>query len=227
VNRALRAATMGVLLLSPVALSACSAGQVTQTATQERDKSGATAQVGDITLRSAEVAYPSSGRYDRGDDAELRVAIVNGGTEPDTLVDVTGKDFARAEISASATASTTSSSAAASATPTESAGATPTESAGATPTGTPATPSSAPAATSAAGSSEIEIPPHSAVFVGSGDDTITLVDLARPLTTGQYIDVTFTFQKAGEVTLRVPVANPSRAGSRGETFDFHQETTHG
>ena len=55
-NRALRAATMGVLLLSPVALSACSAGQVTQTATQERDKTGAQAQVGDITVR----AGPSS-----------------------------------------------------------------------------------------------------------------------------------------------------------------------
>jgi hypothetical protein len=52
VNRALRAATMGVLLLSPVALSACSAGQVTQTATQERDKVGAMGQVGDLTLRA-------------------------------------------------------------------------------------------------------------------------------------------------------------------------------
>src|SRR3712207_9405987 len=40
VNRALRAATMGVLLLSPVALTACSAGQVPQTATQNRDKVG-------------------------------------------------------------------------------------------------------------------------------------------------------------------------------------------
>ena len=39
-NRALRAATMGVLLLGPLALSACSAGQVTQTATQDRDKAG-------------------------------------------------------------------------------------------------------------------------------------------------------------------------------------------
>ena len=40
-NRALRAATIGVLLLSPAALSACSAGQVTQTASQNRDKTGA------------------------------------------------------------------------------------------------------------------------------------------------------------------------------------------
>ena len=45
-NRALGAATAGVLLLSPLALSACSAGQVTQTATQQRDKVGAMAQVG-------------------------------------------------------------------------------------------------------------------------------------------------------------------------------------
>ena len=59
-NRALRAATMGVLLLSPVALSACSAGQVTQTATQERDKTGAQAQVGDITLRQVQLAYPEA-----------------------------------------------------------------------------------------------------------------------------------------------------------------------
>jgi hypothetical protein len=45
VKRALRAAIVGVALFSPVALSACSAGQVTQTATQERDKVGAMAQV--------------------------------------------------------------------------------------------------------------------------------------------------------------------------------------
>jgi copper(I)-binding protein len=249
VNRALRAATMGVLLLSPVALSACSAGQVTQTATQERDKTGSTAQIGDITLRSAELAYPRSGRYDAGDDAELQVAIVNGGAEPDALVDVTGKDFTRAEISTSGASSATSSgassatssgasaSASASGSPSTSgspsasasasASAAPTGSAALTPTGTTAAPSSAPAATSSAGSSEIVIPPHSSVFVGSGDYTITLVGLARPLTTGQYLDVTFTFRKAGEVTLRVTVANPPRAGNRGETFDFHQETSHG
>ena len=58
VNRALRAATMGVLLLSPVALSACSAGQVTQTATQERDKTGGQAQVGDLTLRAGRSSLP-------------------------------------------------------------------------------------------------------------------------------------------------------------------------
>jgi copper(I)-binding protein len=99
VNRALRAATMGVLLLSPVALSACGSGQVTQTATQERDKTGAQAQVGDITLRQVQLAYPSGGIYQAGDDARLIATIVNSGARTDTLTGVSGQGFASAEIS--------------------------------------------------------------------------------------------------------------------------------
>jgi len=101
VTRALRAALVGVALFSPVALSACSAGQVTQTATQERDKVGAMAQVGDITLRQVELAYPRSGSYDAGDDAELTMAVVNTGEEADTLVSVEGEGFSSAEITGS------------------------------------------------------------------------------------------------------------------------------
>ena len=97
-NRALRAVTTVVLLLSPVALTACSAGRVTQTATQERDKVGALAQVGDITIRAAKLASPGETGYERGDDAELLMAIVNSGTEPDTLVDVTGDGFGAVEF---------------------------------------------------------------------------------------------------------------------------------
>ena len=92
-NRALRAVTTVVLLLSPVALTACSAGRVTQTATQERDKVGALAQVGDITIRAAKLASPGEDGYERGDDADLLMAIVNSGTEPDTLSEVTGEGF--------------------------------------------------------------------------------------------------------------------------------------
>ena len=97
-NRALRAATMGVLLLSPVALTACSAGQVTQTASQERDKTGGQAQVGDLTLRQAQLESPRGGGYEDGDDAELRLAIVNTGTEDDTLTAIEGDGFDEAEV---------------------------------------------------------------------------------------------------------------------------------
>jgi copper(I)-binding protein len=104
VNRALRAATMGVLLLSPVALSACSAGQVTQTATQDRDKTGGQAQAGALTLRQAQLESPQGGGYDVGDDAQLQLAIVNSGTEDDALVGIEGDGFAEAEVRGSSPA---------------------------------------------------------------------------------------------------------------------------
>jgi copper(I)-binding protein len=99
VNRALRAATMGALLLSPVVLSACGAGQVTQTATQDRDKTGGQAKVAGITLREVTIAYPRGGAYDPGDSAPLRMAIVNSTAQSDTLTGIEGKGFASAQLS--------------------------------------------------------------------------------------------------------------------------------
>jgi copper(I)-binding protein len=202
VNRALRAATVGVLLLSPVALSACSAGQVTQTATQERDKTGGMAQVGELTLRAAELEHPRAGAYEEGDDAELRLAIVNGGQEADTLVAVEGEGFRDVEIVGADPGTTAS--------PTTGAGS---GSATGTSTGTG----------SAAGSDEVEIPADTTVFVDGDAATITLTDLTEPLTVGQYIELTLVFENAGEVTLPVTVANPDEALERGEAFDFHHE----
>jgi copper(I)-binding protein len=187
VNRALHAATMGVLLLSPVALSACSAGQVTQTATQERDKVGAMAQVGNLTIRAVEFASPGEDGYARGDDANLQLAVVNTGTEDDTLVDVSGEGFGDVEFDTGSTA-----------------------------TGSGSSSGSAP-------SEGIEIPADSAVFVGADELGVTLTDLDEELRTGQYLELTFTFENAGEVTLPVTVATPSETVERGEAFDFHHE----
>jgi copper(I)-binding protein len=199
VNRALHAATAGVLLLSPLALSACSAGQVTQTATQERDKTGAMAQVGNITIRAAELEHPRSGAYEAGDDAELRMVIVNSGQEPDTLVGVDGEGFGGVEIQGAGTGTSASPATGA-----------------ASGTSTPASPASG-------GADEIEIPADTTVFIGGDAATITLTDLDQPLTVGQYQELTLTFENAGEVTLPVGVANPDEALERGEAFDFHQE----
>ena len=79
-NRALRAATMGVLLLSPVALSACSAGQVTQTATQQRDKTGPRRRSATSPARGRARLPRRRAATTPGDDAELQMAIVNDGT---------------------------------------------------------------------------------------------------------------------------------------------------
>jgi copper(I)-binding protein len=238
VNRALRAATMGVLLLSPVVVSACSAGQTTQTATQERDKTGAQAQVGNLSVRQAQLVHPREGSYEQGDDAELQVAIVNGGADADTLIRVEGEGFGSAEIQGASGGASTSASASTSAGPTASASPSPTAGASASPGTTPsagasATPSASAAPTSSAapstgasagsGSSEVEIPARSSVYVGGDESSITLTDLDQSLTTGQYLEVTFVFENAGEVTLPITVATASESESRGEAFDFHEE----
>lgn len=97
-NRALRAATMGVLLLTPVALTACSAGQVNQTASQDRDKVGPSARIGDLELRQVTIANPCEAdedatAYESGDDPELVLSIVNGTREDDALTGVSGDVF--------------------------------------------------------------------------------------------------------------------------------------
>jgi copper(I)-binding protein len=246
VNRALRAATMGVLLLSPIALTACSAGQVPQTATQNRDKVGSGAAVGDITLRQITLAYPQDGLYSAGDDAELQMAIVNSDTEADTLVGIEGEAFDGVVVSGQATASAVPSSPSAATTPATpstpgAAPSTPTIP-GATPS-TPTTPGATPSAPTtpgatpvpgtvptssapAAASTEVQIPipAGSTVFLGgAGGPTVELADLSEELTSGQSIEVTLTFQRAGEVTVPAVVATPGRALPRGEPFDFHEE----
>ena len=81
----------------------------------------------------------------------------------------------------------------------------------------------APAAALRAVAGEIEIPADSAVFVDGEAATITLTGLDESLTVAQPLELTLTFENAGEVTLPVTVANPDEALDRGEAFDFHHE----
>jgi copper(I)-binding protein len=110
VNRALRAATIGVLLISPVAVSACSAGQIPQTSTQNRDKVGPMDSVGPIELREIKIAWPQDGTYAKGDDAELGMAVVNTGEQADQLVSVSGDAFTGVRLSGTGTSPLSSSS---------------------------------------------------------------------------------------------------------------------
>ncbi len=186
-NRALRARTLGALLLTPIALGACSTGQVTQTATQDRDKSGPMADVANITLRSVVLEYPTSGSYDEGDDAELTAAIVNIADESDTLVSIEGEAFEEVRVlggDASGVSDTSGSS---------------------------------------GGDIDLEIPRDQTVFLGEDGPTLLLENLAEELTAGESIELTMTFEMAGEITVRALVDTPDEALERGEEFDFHQE----
>ena len=185
--RALRATTMGALLLSPIALGACSSGQVTQTATQDRDKAGPMADVANITLRSVLLEYPTGARYDEGDDAELTAAIVNTADESDTLLSIESDAFEEVRVLGGDVDEVSQSS-------------------GAT-----------------GGDIGLEIPRNASVYLGDDGPTVLLENLTRDLTPGQGIELTMTFELAGEVRVRAQVANPDEALERGEAFDFHHE----
>ena len=225
-NRALRATVVGVLVLSPVTLGACSAGQVSQTGTQDRDKVGPQAQVEDILLRQVLLAYPEGGRYEEGDDAELIVTIVNSSERDDTLTGIEGEGFSGLQVAATGPTPSPSSPAGnqPTATPTPgSTGATPGTTSGAT----PATPTgAAPTTASPSASSRLalDIPAQTALYIGREDGaTITLQDLAEPLTPGQDLTLTFTFEQAGEITTQVVVASPEEELERGEPYHFDTE----
>jgi copper(I)-binding protein len=185
-RRALRTAAMGVLLLSPVALAACSAGQVAQTATQEQNL-GNSADVGNLHLRALELPYPTGGVYSSGADARLLGAIANDTPSEDTLVSIEGDDFDSVEVVDPSAAA-----AAAAGTDTD--------------------------------SLDITVPGAGTLFLGNGSGpSITLVGLSDELGVGQYVDVTFTFEQAGQVTVAVPVATAKRDLPRGEEFNFHED----
>ncbi len=183
-NRALGAAAMGVLLISPVALTACSAGQVTQTNTQEQNF-GNSADVGLLNLRSFELPYPTGGVYAAGTDARLIGAIVSTADADDTLVSVEGEGFESVEVVDPSAAS-------------------------------------AAAATTGTGSVDLTVPAGGTLYLGNGaGPSVTLVGLSDEVGVGQYVDVTLTFEDAGEVTVPVPVGVAARDLPRGEPFDFH------
>jgi len=123
----------------------------------------------DVKVLAVQLDHPVDGVYEEGEDAELRLAISNTGTEPDVLIDVTGPDFADAR------------------TPGAGGG----------------------------GPLDIPVPADDNVYVGAeGGPLLTLIDLDRSLRSSQSIPVTFTFQRAGEVTVDAMVAAEERAPSR-------------
>jgi copper(I)-binding protein len=220
VNRALRAAVTGALVLSPVALGACSGGQVTQTGTQDRDKVGPQAQVEDILLRQVLLAYPEGGRYEEGDDAELIISIINTSNADDTLTGIEGEGFDGVLVAGTGPTPSPSSPAGDQPTSTPTPGTT-----GATPGSSPSAPAAPSATPSASTTLSLDLPADTALYVGREDGaTITLQDLGEELTPGQTLTVTFSFEQAGEITTQVLVAGPEEAIERPEPFNFEEGT---
>jgi hypothetical protein len=83
-----------------VLLGGCSAGQITQTATQVPAVNGAEGHVGPITVRDVQLGATPQGQhyYSQGASAPLIATIANAGTKDDALVSVTSPQFGGAKI---------------------------------------------------------------------------------------------------------------------------------
>lgn len=86
-----RAAAIAIAGVVAAALSACGAGQVTQTDSKHSAIAGVNVQDGDLALRDLQIEFDSPGGYAAGDSAALRVWIANEGDAEVSLVGVTAR----------------------------------------------------------------------------------------------------------------------------------------
>lgn len=194
-GRALAARAVLAAAGSVLALSGCNAGQQAQTAYQQPGVDGAHVQAGGIALRDVKLAYPTTGRYERGSDARLEFVVANDGEAADALVEVRSDAATRVTIStapaapASATASATTSATSSATSPS-------------TATVSATSPSASPTPPAPA---RIPVPVNGLVDFREAGPVVTLVGLSQQLLPAQLVPVTFVFERAGEVTLVVPV----------------------
>lgn len=179
--------------LSAVVLTAaCAAGQKAETALEKPTLDGTEGHVGEMSLVNVSLQSPAGSSYARGADVAMTVYIANAGDSDEKLTNVSSPAFTGWSIVPTSSLTNT-----ASATP------------------LPATSTSP--ASSAAPAQPVTIKADSAVGlglsnIGTGNGTsrrtLVLHGLAgsdAPLTPGMAVKVTFTFDKAGQATLTVPV----------------------
>jgi copper(I)-binding protein len=225
-------------VLGAIALGGCGAGQIAQTSTQVSAVAGANGGVGAMVVRDAYIEFgervQGANVYPRGGAAPLKMTIVNTGLQPDRLVSASSPAAASVEIvgeseippgrvlliegepAAPAGAPAGAGEPGASAAPAEPGAAQPEP---ARPSGEPVVPgdevggsgqqgqaaavdpSSAPTTSPRAGTGGAE--------VGAGEGQLVLSGLTEDVRAGLTYPLVLNFERAGQVTLDVPVGNPS------------------
>jgi periplasmic copper chaperone A len=165
-------------VLAAAAVSGCAAGRDAQTAYQRPTLDGTQVKIGDISLNAVTIQPPTATFYPAGSSAPMRLVLVNSGGSADTLTGITSPSFTGWSVS----------------------------SAGKPASGTSISPSSG-ASSVPAGTQRIEVPANARVPFGTPEATATLslTKLRKPAYPGSAVPITFTFAKAGAVTLQVPV----------------------
>jgi copper(I)-binding protein len=191
------------LAATAMLLSGCAAGQIAQTAQEQPTLDAVHAHVGSIQLTAYLQAPDGVPCYLPGSAVPLALVLVNSGQNPDNLASITSSRFSASTVAAnSADAAKVVSSAAG----TGSCGGT---AAPASPAGGGGNPAGLPQPTSVptltAGSS-VQLGINDSGQDLSANPVVILEGLqGGPLYPGQSVPMTFTFAKAGSVSVTVPV----------------------
>jgi hypothetical protein len=158
---------LGCALAVAATLSGCSAGQISQTATQQAAVNGTSATIGNITLRNVHLRAPQTSDYvEPGSEVELLFVAAND--SPDTSDKLTSITSDSGTVSLSG---------------------------------------------------DTSLPATDVLLVGEPDGQVAaleqaetadaakaMVDIDKPITNGLTYNFTFNFEKAGEITVPVPIS---------------------
>ena len=229
-----RAALVAAAVAGTVALGGCAAGQVAQTAYQANSSTGATVTTNGIAIRDAQIAYPeatggpeTAAVYPAGGTAPVEMHVVNQNTQNDRLVSASSPIAASVAVNGqtdlpagtvmvvgspssaggqSAPGSTEPSAESPIGSPDASSSAAPTNSAlepaDTAPTGSASASGEAPAA---------GLQPAPAI--GQVDPStrfaqVELTGLREDIQAGLSYEIVLTFERAGQVTVMLPVGYP-------------------
>jgi hypothetical protein len=199
-------------------LSACGAGQIAQTATKESSIQGVNVDVKEVAIRNALIDFPANDKeWPAGGSAPLSLRLVNTSENPDKLTgvsvspDVAGYvqlAGARPGAQASVPGVTPSGSASASPSGTASPSGSSSPSAGGTPSSSSPSPTALPSGSPAETQISLDLPPAGLVALDDAGPALVLQNLRKAITPDAFVVVTFTFEKAGSVDVKLPVAPP-------------------
>jgi copper(I)-binding protein len=192
VSRTRATRLIAAALIAAAALTGCGAGQVAGTAQQVSNTTGGNAQVGPLALRTVAIAFgedvEGGAAYRRGDDAPINMTVVNEAGEADELLSVSTPIAESVEVTGTTEIPSGRSLVVGGDTQQQGAG-----SPGGAPVTTPQ--------------------PREE---GEPTASIVLVGLREDVRSGISYPITFTFARAGDVTVAVPVDSSAEAREEAE-----------
>lgn len=212
-----RLAAAATVVLAAAALAGCAAGQDAQTVSQRPPIDGASADAGELSVRTAAVIAGDTGlSYAKGGTAMLQLVLVNNGANAEQLTSVSTPAASNAYVSSVGIPQLASSSAAGAS---DSGSASSSPSASDSPSTSPSASSSAPAGSSPAAqpsSTPIDVPAGQSVQIGFSPvgANILLAGLTNPIYPAQTVPVTLSFASGRTVSIDLPVqlnSNPPSA----------------